>query len=78
MSVYYEVGIMLFDLLWKALAPALGDSLPAGHYASICGTFIGGPHPETGKPHRRSRDKILENLKKGYISAERARKVYGT
>ncbi len=51
MSVYYEVGIMLFDLLWKALAPALGDSLPAGHYASICGTFIGGPHPETGKPH---------------------------
>ena len=51
MSVYYEVGIMLFDLLWKALAPALGDCLPAGHYASICGTFIGGPHPETGKPH---------------------------
>ena len=51
MSVYYEVGIMLFDLLWKALAPALGDSLPAGHYASICGTFIGGPHPDTGKPH---------------------------
>ena len=51
MSVYYEVGIMLFDLLWKALAPVLGDYLPAGHYASICGTFIGGPHPETGKPH---------------------------
>ena len=51
MSVYYEVGILLFDLLWKALAPALEDFLPAGHYASICGTFIGGPHPETGKPH---------------------------
>ncbi len=51
MSVYYEVGILLFDLLWKALAPALDNSLPAGHYASICGTFIGGPHPETGKYH---------------------------
>ena len=51
MSVYYEVGIMLFDLLWKALAPVLIDFLPAGHYASICGTFIGGPHPDTGKPH---------------------------
>lgn len=51
MSVYYEVGIMLFDLLWKALAPILGEYLPAGHYASICGTFMGGPHPESGKPH---------------------------
>lgn len=50
MSVYYEVSMLLFDLLWKALAPALKDKLPAGHYGSICGTFIGGPHPETGKP----------------------------
>jgi N-methylhydantoinase B len=23
--------------------------LPAGSFASICGTFIGGPHPETGR-----------------------------
>ena len=49
MSVYYEVSMLLFDILWKALAPALKDSLPAGHYSSICGTFIGGPHPENGK-----------------------------
>jgi len=51
MSVYYETSITLFDLLWQALAPALEEYLPAGHYASICGTFIGGEHPETGKQH---------------------------
>ncbi|MFC3051890.1 hydantoinase B/oxoprolinase family protein [Kordiimonas pumila] len=51
MSVYYETSIMLFDLMWKALAPILPEFLPAGHYASICGTFMGGPHPETGKNH---------------------------
>jgi N-methylhydantoinase B len=48
MSVYYETSIMVFDLLWKALAAAVPKSLPAGHYASICGTFLGGPHPDTG------------------------------
>ncbi len=51
MSVYYETSIMVFDLLWKALAPVMPESLPAGHYASICGTFMGGRHPETGKDH---------------------------
>lgn len=49
MSVYYEVSMLIFDLMWKALAPALKDMLPAGHYSSICGTFLGGPHPETGE-----------------------------
>jgi len=51
MGVYYEVAMISFDLLWKALAPAMPDRLPAGHYASICGTFMGGPHPETGHNH---------------------------
>lgn len=51
MGVYYEVAMISFDLLWKALAPAMPDRLPAGHYASICGTFMGGPHPETGCTH---------------------------
>ena len=50
MSVYYEVSMLLFDLLWKALAPAMKEAFPAGHYSSICGTFIGGPH-EDGRPH---------------------------
>lgn len=50
MSVYYEVSMLLFDLLWKALAPSMDDAFPAGHYSSICGTFVGGPH-ENGKEH---------------------------
>jgi N-methylhydantoinase B len=51
MGVYYEISMLLFDLLWKALAPAMPDRLTAGHYSSICGTFMGGPHPETGHNH---------------------------
>lgn len=49
MGVYYEVGISLYDLLWRCLAPHVGDALPAGHFASICGTFISGRHPDTGR-----------------------------
>ena len=48
-ATYYEVEIRLYDLLWRCLAPHLGDRLPAGSFASICGTFIGGPHPDTGR-----------------------------
>jgi N-methylhydantoinase B len=48
-GVYYEVLIRLYDVIWRCLAPKLGDRLPAGHFASICGTFIGGPHPDTGR-----------------------------
>jgi N-methylhydantoinase B len=48
-GIYYEVRIRLHDLLWRCLAPHLGVRLPAGSFASICGTFIGGPHPDTGR-----------------------------
>jgi N-methylhydantoinase B len=48
-GVYAETMIRLFDLIWRCIAPHLGDRLPAGHYASICGTFIGGSHPDTGR-----------------------------
>jgi len=48
-AIYYEVEVRLYDLIWRCLAPALGGLLPAGHFASICGTFIGGPHPDTGR-----------------------------
>ena len=48
-AVYYEVEMRLYDLIWRCLAPALGGLLPAGHFASICGTFIGGPHPDSGR-----------------------------
>jgi N-methylhydantoinase B len=49
MGVYYEVGMRLYDMLWRCLAPHLGDRLPSGHFASICGTIIGGVHPDTGQ-----------------------------
>ncbi|HEY0415840.1 MAG TPA: hydantoinase B/oxoprolinase family protein [Gaiellaceae bacterium] len=48
-ATYYEVEIRLYDLLLRCLAPHLGELLPAGGFASICGTFIGGPHPDTGR-----------------------------
>ena len=49
MGVYYEVGMRLYDLLWRCLAPHLGNRLPSGHFASICGTLISGFHPDTGQ-----------------------------
>lgn len=49
MGVYYEVGMRLYDLLWRCLAPHVGDRLPSGHFASICGTIIGGIHPDSGQ-----------------------------
>jgi len=48
-GTYYEVEVRLYDLLLRCLAPHLGERLPAGNFASICGTFIGGPHPDTGR-----------------------------
>jgi N-methylhydantoinase B len=48
-GVYAEIKIRLYDLVWRCLAPHLGTRLPAGHYASVCGTFIGGRHPDTGR-----------------------------
>lgn len=48
-GVYYEVGMRLYDMLWRCLAPHVGDRLPSGHFASICGTIIGGIHPDTGQ-----------------------------
>jgi N-methylhydantoinase B len=47
-GTYYEVEIRIYDLIWRCLAPHF-DELPAGSFASICGTFIGGPHPDTGR-----------------------------
>lgn len=46
---YYEVEIRVFDLLLRCLAPHVGDRLSAGSFGSICGTVIGGPHPDTGR-----------------------------
>jgi N-methylhydantoinase B len=48
-ATYYEVEIRLYDVIWRCLASHLADRLPAGSFASICGTFIGGRHPDTGR-----------------------------
>jgi N-methylhydantoinase B len=48
-GMYYEAFIRLFDVLWKALAPAIPTMTSAGHFGSICATIIGGLHPETGR-----------------------------
>lgn len=48
-GLYYETRIALYDLILQCLAPHLTDRLPAGSFASICGTFIGGRHPDTGR-----------------------------
>jgi N-methylhydantoinase B len=36
-------------MLWRCMAQALPKRLPAGHFASICGTVIAGDHPDTGR-----------------------------
>lgn len=48
---YYEIELRLYDLIWRCLAPHMQDRLAAGHFASVCGTFIGGIHPDTGRPY---------------------------
>jgi N-methylhydantoinase B len=46
---YFETRMRLTDMLWHCLARAMPERLPAGHYASICGTVIAGQHPDTGR-----------------------------
>lgn len=48
---YYEIGIRGYDLVWRCLAPHIPEKLPAGHFSSIAGTFIGGIHPDTGRQY---------------------------
>ncbi|WP_417247462.1 hydantoinase B/oxoprolinase family protein [Celeribacter sp.] len=48
---YFETEIRVYDLIWRCLAPHIPERLPAGHFSSICGTFIGGIHPDTGRQY---------------------------
>ena len=48
---YYETEVRVYDLIWRCLAPHVPERLPAGHFSSICGTFIGGIHPDTGRQY---------------------------
>ena len=46
---YFETEVRVYDLMWRCLAAHIPERLAAGHFASICGTFIGGNHPDTGR-----------------------------
>lgn len=48
-AYYFETRIRLYDMLWQCMAKAMPELLPAGHFASICGTVIAGMHPDTGR-----------------------------
>jgi N-methylhydantoinase B len=40
--MYGELGAHVMDAIWKALAPALPDQLPAGHYATVAAQGFAG------------------------------------
>ncbi|NLP62579.1 hydantoinase B/oxoprolinase family protein [Paraburkholderia sacchari] len=46
---YFENLIRVYDLILRCLATHLPDRLPAGNFASVCATIIGGLHPDTGR-----------------------------
>ena len=48
---YYEIELRVYDLIWRCLAPHMPDRLSSGHFGSVCGTFIGGTHPDTGRQY---------------------------
>jgi N-methylhydantoinase B len=48
-SLYYESLLAAMDVMWKALAAAIPDRLPAGHQRSVNATFIAGLHPDTSE-----------------------------
>jgi N-methylhydantoinase B len=50
-GIYYELTIRLEDIIVRCLAEHMPDRLPAGGFASVCGTLFGGIHPDTGRPY---------------------------
>jgi N-methylhydantoinase B len=50
-GIYYEITIRVHDLIWRCLAPHIPKRLPAGGFASVCGTLFGGIHPDTGRSY---------------------------
>jgi len=50
-GIYYEITIRVHDLIVRCLAQHMSDQLPAGGFASVCGTLFGGTHPDTGRPY---------------------------
>lgn len=50
-GIYYELSIRLDDVIVRCLAEHMPGQLPAGGFASICGTLFGGIHPDTGRAY---------------------------
>ncbi len=48
---YFETEVRVYDLIWRCLAPHVPERLPAGHFSTIAGTFVGGTHPDTGRQY---------------------------
>ncbi|WP_338499887.1 hydantoinase B/oxoprolinase family protein [Pseudomonas trivialis] len=46
---YFENLIRAHDLILRCLAERFPQRLPAGNFASVCATIIGGVHPDTGR-----------------------------
>lgn len=51
LGFYYEIELRVYDVMWQCLARHMPERLAAGHFASVCGTFIGGIHPDTGRQY---------------------------
>ena len=51
LGFYYEIELRAYDLMWRCLAQSMPERLACGHFASVCGTFIGGVHPDTGRQY---------------------------
>jgi len=50
-GIYYEITIRVHDLICRCLAPHMPEQIPAGGFASVCGTLFGGIHPDTGRAY---------------------------
>ena len=51
LGFYYEIDLRAYDLMWRCLAQSMPERLAAGHFTSVCRTFIGGVHPDTGRQY---------------------------
>lgn len=49
-SLYFESTEAATDLVWKALASALPETLTAGSFVSVCATALSCTHPDSGEP----------------------------
>jgi N-methylhydantoinase B len=51
MGIYYEITIRVEDLIVRCIAEEMTNKLPAGGFASVCGTLFGGIHPDTSRTY---------------------------